>query len=235
MPLSDTFFAKVSGYVQNSDGYAKNTVTGERQNANDGWGVRLGLRGELSENATWTGSYIHTFADGANIANFDCNPANPAQCDGRFVSTGFRRDANFGGRITGKKNDFGHFVKTSMDFISSNLKLGNDDLSVSFITGYVYTTQDYALDFSDGRALPSINVPITPVQSFVRGGSTVANKGKFSQFSQEIKVNASLGDGLIDLVGGAYYFKEQLQRLRRSVHCQQRSFAAASRQYPCSC
>ncbi len=208
VPLSDTFFAKVSGYVQNSDGYAKNTVTGERQNANDGWGVRLGLRGELSENATWTGSYIHTFADGANIANFDCNPANPAQCDGRFVSTGFRRDANFGGRITGKKNDFGHFVKTSMDFISSNLKLGNDDLSVSFITGYVYTTQDYALDFSDGRALPSINVPITPVQSFVRGGFTVANEGEFSQFSQEIKVNASLGDGLIDLVGGAYYFEE---------------------------
>ena len=208
MPLSDSFAVKVSGYVQDSDGYAQNTVTGERQNQNDGWGVRLGLRGELSANATWTGSYIHTFADGANIANFDCNPANPTQCDGRFVTTGFRREGNFGGRITGKKNDFGHFVKTTMDFISSNLKLGNDDLSVNLITGYVYTTQDFALDFSDGRALPSINTPNTPVQSFVRGGFTVANEGEFSQFSQEIKVNARLGDGLIDLVGGAYYFEE---------------------------
>ncbi len=208
IPLSDSFAIKVSGYVQDSDGYAKNTVTGERQNQNDGWGVRLGLRADLSENATWTGSYIHTFADGANIANFDCNPANPAQCDGRFVTTGFRRDGNFGGRIAGKKNDFGHFVKTSMDFVSSNLKLGNDDLSVSLITGYVYTTQDYALDFSDGRALPSINVPNAPVQSFVRGGFTVANEGEFSQFSQEIKVNATVGDGLVDLVGGVYYFEE---------------------------
>ena len=208
VPINDRLAVKVSAYVQDSDGYAKNTVTGERQNQNDGWGVRLGVKGDLSENATWVGSYIHTFADGANIANFDCNPANPTQCDGRFVTTGFRREGNFGGRITGKKNDFGHFVKTTMDFISSNLKLGNDDLSVNLITGYVYTTQDFALDFSDGRALPSINTPNTPVQSFVRGGFTVANEGEFSQFSQEIKVNARLGDGLIDLVGGAYYFEE---------------------------
>ena len=208
VPITDTLAVKVSGYVQDSDGYAKNTVTGERQNQNDGWGVRLGFKGDLSENASWTGSYIHTFADGANIANFDCNPAAPTQCDGRYVTTGFRRDGNFGGRLSGKKDNFGHFVKTTMDFISSNLKLGNDDFSVNLITGYVYTTQDYALDFSDGRSLPSINVPITPVLGLTRGGFVVANEGEFSQFSQEIKVNASIGDGLLDVVGGLYYFEE---------------------------
>jgi iron complex outermembrane receptor protein len=208
VPINDRLAVKVSAYVQDSDGYAKNTVTGERQNQNDGWGVRLGVKGDLSENATWVGSYIHTFADGANIANFDCNPAAPAQCDGRYVTTGLRRDGNFGGRLSGKKDNFGHFVKTTMDFISSNLKLGNDDLSVSFITGYVYTTQDYALDFSDGRSLPSINVPITPVQALTRGGFVVANEGEFSQFSQEIKVNASIANGLLDVVGGVYYFEE---------------------------
>ena len=208
VPINDRLAVKISGYVQDSDGYAKNTITGERQNQNDGWGVRLGVKGDLSENATWTGSYIHTFADGANIANFDCNPAVPTQCDGRYVSTGFRRDGNFGGRLSGKKDNFGHFVKTTMDFISSNLKLGNDDLSVSLITGYVYTTQDYALDFSDGRSLPSINVPITPVLGLTRGGFVVANEGEFSQFSQEIKVNASIANGLLDVVGGLYYFEE---------------------------
>ncbi len=208
VPLSDRFAAKISGYVQNSDGYARNTLTGERQNQNDGWGVRLGLRGEISEKAVWTGSYIHTFADGANIANFDCNPANPTQCDGRFVSTGFRRASNFGGKLTGKKDGFGHFVKTTMDFLSSNLKLGDENLSVNFITGYVNTTQDYALDFADGRSLPSINTPITPARGYALGGFTVANEGEFKQFSQEIKVNASLADGLVNLVGGVYYFNE---------------------------
>ena len=48
IPLSDSFAVKVSGYVQDSDGYAKNTVTGERQNQNDAWGVRPWLRADLS-------------------------------------------------------------------------------------------------------------------------------------------------------------------------------------------
>ena len=208
VPLADTLAVKVSGYIQDSDGYAKNTVTGERQNQNDGWGVRLGVLGQLSDTVTWKASYIHTLADGANLANFDCNPANPDQCNGRFVTTGFRRDDNLGGLVSGKKDGFGHFVKTSMDFISSNLRIGDEDLNVSLITGYVYTTQDYALDFSDGRALPSLNTPIAPVQSLARGGFTIANEGEYSQFSQEIKVNASIADGLLDVVGGVYYFEE---------------------------
>lgn len=208
LALNDRWAAKVSGYVQNSDGYARNTVTNERQNQNDGWGVRLGLRGELAENATWIGSYIHTFADGANIANFDCNPANPSQCDGRFASTGFLRNSNFGGKLKGEKDGYGHFVKTTMDFVSSNLKLGGESLSVNFITGYVFTTQDYALDFADGRSLPSINNPLPASQGFPLGGFTVANEGEFKQFSQEIKVNASIADGLLNVVGGLYYFKE---------------------------
>ena len=208
IPLSDRFATKVSAYYQESDGYAKNTTTGERQNNDDGWGVRLGLHGDLSDTAVWKGSYIHTYADGANIANFDCDPADPSNCAGRFVTTGFRKNGDFDGLLTGKKDGFGQGVRTTMDFISSNLKIGTDDLSVSLITGYVYTTQDFALDFADGRGLPSLNTPITPVLGYTYGGFTVANEGEFSQFSQEIKVNATVADGLLDLVGGVYYFEE---------------------------
>ncbi|WP_417819111.1 TonB-dependent receptor [Tritonibacter scottomollicae] len=208
IPLADSFAVKVSGYYQNDKGYAFNTTTGERANENDGWGVRLGLRGELSENARWTGSYIHTLSEGANILNFDCDPANTVNCDGRFVTTGHRSNSNFGGRFTGKKDDFGYGNKTSMDFLSSNLELGGDNFTVNFITGYVYTTQDYALDFADGRGLPSISNPVPPVLGYTLGGFTIANEGEFSQFSQEVKFNASLGDGLVDLVGGVYYFEE---------------------------
>ena len=208
IPLADSFAVKVSGYYQNDKGYAFNTTTGERANENDGWGVRLGLRGELSENARWTGSYIHTLSEGANILNFDCDPANTANCDGRFVTTGHRRNSNFGGRFTGKKDSFGYGNKTSMDFLASNLELGSDNFTVNIITGYVYTTQDYALDFADGRGLPSISNPVPPVLGYTLGGFTIANEGEFSQFSQEVKFNASLGDGLVDLVGGVYYFEE---------------------------
>lgn len=208
LPLADSFAIKVSGYWQDDDGFAKNTTTGERLNESDGWGVRLGLRGELSDNARWTGSYMHTESQAGNILNFDCDPRAPANCDGRFATTGYPKDGTFAGRLTGDKDDFGQGIDTRLDFISSNLQLGVGDFTVNFITGYVYTTQDYALDFADGRALPSLSLPRPPVIGFPFGGFVIANEGEFSQFSQEIKFTGSLADGLVDLVGGFYYFEE---------------------------
>jgi len=213
VPLNDVFAAKVSGYWQDDKGYAQNTTTGERTNENDGWGARLGLLGEISDDVRWTGSYMHTVSDGANILNFDCDPGDPSNCDGRFVTTGYTKDGNFDGptgpRFTGKKNDFGLGAKTIMDFASSNFQFGSDDFIVNVITGYVYTTQDYALDFADGRGLPGLNTPVPPVQRYTSGGFTITNEGEFEQFSQEVKLNASFGDGLVDLVAGAYYFEEK--------------------------
>lgn len=209
IPIADSFAIKVSGYYQNDNGYAQNSFNGERVNENDGWGVRIGFRGELSENARWTGSYMRINTEGANILNFDCDPANPANCGGRFVTTGYSENGTFGDRFTGKKDDFGLGNKTEMDFVSSNLEFGTgEDITVNVITGYVYTTQDYALDFADGRGLPSIGTPVPPIANYTLGGFTIANEGEFSQFTQEIKVNANLGDGLVNLVGGVFYFEE---------------------------
>ncbi len=214
IPLADTFAIKISGYFQDDDGYAINNLTGERTNENDGWGVRLGLRGELSETARWTGSYIKTFADSANVLNFDCDPTNPSNCDGRFVSTGLTEGGNFispvfGPLLTGDKGNFGLGNEATMDFISSNFEFElGDDWSVNIITGFVDIGQDFALDFADGRALPSIANPRPAVTGFTFGGFTIANEGEHTQFTQEIKFNGSIADGLIDLVGGVYYFRE---------------------------
>jgi len=209
LPLADTFAVKVSGYVQQDDGYAQNTTNGERFNQSDGWGGRIGLTGQLSDSVRWTGSYIHTESKAGNILNFDCDPANPTNCDGRFITTGYGENSTFGGLFTGEKNDYGLGVDTSMDFIASDFEIGlGDNWSVNLITGYVYTTQDYALDFADGRGLPSISGPTPPVIGYTFGGFTIANEGEFSQLSQEIKFNGSLGDGLLDIVGGVYYFEE---------------------------
>ena len=208
IPLADSFAIKVSGYFQNDDGYTRNTTTGERVNQNDGWGVRLGLRGELSDSARWTGSYMRTSADSGNILNFDCDPANPANCAGRFATTGLTRGGNFAGLLTGPKNNFGLGNEVDMDFVSSNLELGAGDFTVNLITGFVNLRQNFALDFADGRGLPSTSSPIPPVLGYTFGGFTIANQGEHTQFTQEIKFNGSLADGLVDLVGGVYYFYE---------------------------
>lgn len=214
IPLADTLAIKVSGYFQDDEGYAINTTTGERTNENDGWGVRLGIRGELSDTVRWKGSYIHTFADSGNLLNFDCDPANPTNCDGRFVTTGLTRDGNFvsgafGPLLTGEKANFGLGNEATMDFVSSNLEIElSDNWTVNLITGFVDIGQDFALDFADGRGLPSVANPVPAVTGFTFGGFTISNQGEHTQFTQEVKFTGSIADGLVDLVGGVFYFHE---------------------------
>ncbi len=210
LPVSPSWAVKVSGYWQDDNGYAKNTVTGERTNQSDGWGLRLGVRGEISDNVKWTGSYTHTFADAANLLNFDCNPAAPANCDGRFVTTGLRKVNDFVGRFTGAKDDYGLGNTARMDLFSSNLEFGlGENATLNLITGYVDMRQKFALDFADGRSLPSLNAPVPAQQNYTLGGFTITNDGKHTQFTQELKLSASLGDGLADIVGGVFYINEK--------------------------
>jgi iron complex outermembrane recepter protein len=217
IPLSDSFSAKVSGYYQNDRGYVRNVTTGERLNDDDGWGVRLGLRGELSDGVTWTGSYTHTVSEAENTLNFDCNPANPANptdCDGRFATTGLREGLNQATSpyaplsIRGRKANYGLGNRTTSDLITSNLTFDvGANAELSLITGFVSLTQEFGIDFFDGRGGPS-STPFPPVRGFARGGFTIVNDGQHEQFTQEIKLNGELGDGLVSYVVGAYYFRE---------------------------
>ncbi|MFW5633351.1 MAG: TonB-dependent receptor, partial [Erythrobacter sp.] len=214
IPLADSFAVKISGYWQDDDGWAINNLTGERTNENDGWGVRLGMRGELSDSVRWTGSYIHTVSEAVNLLNFDCDPTNPTNCDGRFTATGLTKDGNFispafGPLVSGEKANFGLGNEATMDFISSNLEIDiNDDWTVNFITGFVDIGQQFALDFADGRSLPNAANPVPPVVGWTYGGFDIINDGDHTQFTQEVKFTGSIADGLLDVVGGVFYFYE---------------------------
>lgn len=213
LPVADSFQVKVSGYWQNDDGYTINNITRERLNDDDGWGVRLGLHGDLSSRARWNASYAYIQADGENILNFDCDPANPANCNGRFSSTGLSSvpgAANFAGLgITGRKAGYGLGNRTGTNLVTSNLAIDlARDTTVSFITGFVNQSQQYALDFFDGRSGPTVANPLPAVRGFARGAFTILNDGKVDQFSQEIKLNGKLGADLIEYVAGFYYLRE---------------------------
>jgi iron complex outermembrane recepter protein len=217
IPLAPTFAIKVSGYFQDDRGYAKNVTTGEQLNDDDGWGVRLGLRGELSDWARWNASYMHIVSRGENILNFDCNPANPSDCKGRFITTGLSEEPPAAGgspyaplAITGRKANYTLGQDAKTDIFTSNLQFDlNEDTTLSLITGYVHLVQQFGLDFFDGRAGPSVANPFPPVRGFARGGFVILNDGEHRQFSQEVKLNGSLGDGFVDYVAGIYYINEQ--------------------------
>lgn len=215
IPLNDDFAVKLSGYWQDDDGYAKNVTTGQRLNDDDGWGVRLGMRGEIAPGAKWTGSYAHIVANGENILNFECNPANPSDCDGRFVTTGLRAGKTaatspYLAAVSGRKANFLMGNRTDTDLVTSDFEFDlTDNLSVNLITGYVYQGQQYALDFFDGRTGPTLANPEPPVLGLPHGAFVITNDGRHKQFSQEIKFNGSLVDGLVDYVAGAFYLVER--------------------------
>ena len=215
LPLAPGFAIKVSGYFQSDRGYATNVTTGERVNDDDGYGIRLGIRGDLAPNVRWNAAYTRINASGENTLNFDCNPVTPTQCDGRFVTTGLREGNNVTPSpyaplvIAGRKANFGNGNRADTDLINSTLEWDvADKTTLAFITGYVNLKQRFSIDFFDGRAGPNALIPVPIVRGFTRGGFAIQNDGSHEQFTQEIKLNGVLGDGLVDYVVGAYYINE---------------------------
>ncbi len=225
VPVAPTFGIKVSGYWQDDNGYVKNVTTGQRMNDDDGWGVRLGIRGELSPSVRWNASFAHIEANGENILNFDCNPLNGTDCSGRFATTGLLNGTTLSPspfaslNITGRKANYGQGNRASSNVVTSTLEFDiGDKTTLALITGYIHLNQQFALDFFDGRGGPSLAVPapfpqgtlpVVPVRGFARGGFSILNDGVHEQFTQEVKLNGGLGDGLIDYVVGAYYYNER--------------------------
>jgi len=216
LPITDTFRTKVSAYKLDGGDYAKNTTTGQRANGNSGWGARLGTVWEIAPNVKWTGSYTHLFVDSEYLPNFKCDPNNPSDCDGRFVSTGLilggtaktEQYPDYG--VTGRKARFMGGARSDSDLITSNLAIDlNSDTTLNLITGYSRLNQRFALDYTDGRNSASLNTPSTVPQGYSPGGFALLNDATTKQFSQEAKVSGNLGDGLFDYVTGLYYMNEK--------------------------
>jgi iron complex outermembrane recepter protein len=216
LPIADMLKVKISGFLQNDDGYVKNVTTGQRINDDDGGGLRLGIKIDDGGSVKWRGSVAYIESNAENILNFECNPANAADCGGRFVTTGFvsartRPTSPFAPlAISGRKANFGQGNRTQNTITTSNLEFGlGENAKLNLITGFVNLKQQFALDFFDGRGGPNINVPNPAVRGFSRGGFTITNDGVHKQFTQEIKLGGSLADDKLQYVGGFFYIKER--------------------------
>lgn len=213
LPLAERLQVKLSGYWNDDRGYAINTTTGERTNDNDMLGLRGAAQLKLTDRLKWNLSASWMETDGENLLNFDCDPRNPTNCAGRFLTIGMRKDGPPGGRyaqtITGRKAGFGLGNEVDMLLIASNLEWVGDNHRLSVITGGIDLQQDFGLDFADGRALPNAALPFPPVRGFPNGGFAILNDGRHRQFSQEVKLDGRLFGGFLDYVAGLYLFQER--------------------------
>ena len=232
LPLGPNWSTKLTGYYNTDRGYVRNITTGERLNGQQTFGARLASDARISDNLTWTVAGLYTQTTAANVLNFDCNPAAPAECDGRFASTGLRRDNNGSNQVAplilaNGKGNLPLGAETRFGLVSSNLSLDIGSATLSAITGFVRTEQDFLVDFFDGRGAPALNfgtdasgrptrfntgtnVNLFPVVRGSRtGGFNIANVAVTNQFSQEIKLNGVLFDDRVTYVVGAFYFNER--------------------------
>jgi iron complex outermembrane receptor protein len=212
LPVNEKFAFKFSGYWDNDDGYVENTTTGETLNDSDMWGFRGALRFNATERLMWNLSGTFMQNNGDNLLNFLCDPRNPADCSGRFSTTGMRTSGpppgGYSVPISGEKATYGLGQETSQIIVASNIQWGGEAATLNLITGYVQVGQDYALDFADGRGLPNAQVPVPTVYGFTNGGFSIFQTAKYKQWSQEAKVTGTLFDGRLQYVGGLYFFSE---------------------------
>lgn len=162
LPVSDRVLTKFSAFYNDDNGYAQNVTTGETVNEIRNYGARAAVRLQPTEDTTWDLWGVYLFNGGSNLVNFECNPVDPTDCDGRFVTTGLVKDNDgnsllTGATVAGPKADFGLGNETETYVASSNLSVPlSDELMLQSITAYVRTEQQYLLDFFDGRRAPSL-------------------------------------------------------------------------------
>ena len=230
IPYSEGIQVKLSGYYSDSDGYVKNVTTGEKLNEDDASGLRGALRLNITDNITWDMSVARMVSEQANILNFECNPANPSDCNGRFSTTGLRKNfpenqSQFvgllsGGRpatISGEKANYALGNKTAMTLVTSNFQIAGENHTLNVITGWVDLSQKFNLDFADGRGLPGFSTTtgvlnaIPAVRGLPQGGFNITNDGTHEQFTQEVKLTGKLFDSFIEYVAGGYLLDEDNQ------------------------
>ncbi len=235
-PISDKFLTKLGAYYTDDKGYVKNYATGDRLNDAGSYGVRGAVRGLFSDTLTWDGSLAYLHSEGVAILNDTCdtlNPGVPANCEGRWVFTGLKKGATGypnllvggAGSATGtlssnllsvpaQTNNTGAWLATS------NLAFETGVGTINFITGYVKTDLNLAIDFQSGRNArspantgPAVPFTLGPVGSTtghpLGSGFTLIRDYVTKQFTQEVKATGKLMDDKLDYVAGVYYFDEK--------------------------
>ena len=199
---------KVSAYVSDDDGTARNRVTGEKLNDEDRAGVRLAAALRPTDRLGWTIAAAYTQDKGENILAFTCNPLDPSACGGRSATTGMVKARIRGGGpqyglpVTGEKADQVLGRVQASTLVTSRLAWATEPLEIALISGFLDSTDRSGLDFADGRGLPVPALPDPPVRGFVNGGQARLTDASARQMSQELRLAGKLLGGALDWSAG---------------------------------
>jgi len=192
LPIQDNLLLKLSAYAIDDDGFVENRTTGEDGiNYEKNMGVRAALRW-LGETATWDAAVAYVDNEHSNLLNLH----DPEE-DERYTLTGLRSDEPppWPTPIHGAKagRPLGNWVNSLS--LYSNIEVDTAFGLLNIITGQRFLDHDFTLDFLN-LARPY-------------GGFTIANASEHDQFTQEVKLTGSTGNGLLDYVAGVFFIQEE--------------------------
>jgi iron complex outermembrane recepter protein len=194
---------KVSAYVSDDDGVARNQITDEKVNDRDRAGIRLAARLAATDRLSWRLSVAYVEDKGEAIASFVCSPVDPADCNGRSLTTGLTKARRLGGgpqfdvAVSGEKagQRLGSLVATTL--VTSAIAWRGETHMLEFVTGWWDSGEQSGLDFADGRGLGN-----GPVRGFANGGYTLLTDTSEQQTSQEVRLTGRVLDGALTYVVG---------------------------------
>lgn len=213
-------FATVSANYQHSNGYMKNTVTGETLGGIDTQSFRLGLLAKLGDNTTWYVSTQYDMDKGEDAGNRNVSttarllvpglnyvvlPGASLTCTNAFSSALCANGTVPNNRryttqaLPGEDRDSHAFS------ISSNLDVDTGPVNLTLVSGYRHFREKAFSDI-DGTQLSIIDSRYD---------------GNYRSFTQEFRVASSDGggldmDGRLNWLVGSYYFNYDYDRFNRS-------------------
>ncbi len=191
-PFSDKVLTKLSLFRVKDDGYSTQVSTGAKFNSQDSWGMRGAVRLLPSESVTVDLSAEYIDDQNTNFLNV-VGPGGD-----RIVNNRIRQNALVG-LVTGAKGGFPIDNQAQTTSLASNIAWDLGSATLSSITGYRVTNQEYIVD--SGGELPRV--------SSAFGFNPLINDGEHKQWSQEFKLDGTAMDGRLTYVGGLFYLKEE--------------------------
>ena len=166
--------------------------------------MRGAIRWLITDDITWDIAADFTDSDHPNIANFKSGSR-------RISNTGLSQNSpipvspiTMAPYLANAKGGFKFQNETEAWSVTSNFTWDTSIGTLEFITGYRDLSQDFLMDFFDGNAAGRAAFGQAPPPW---GGFTIGNEGTHEQFTQEIKLNWTLGEKL-SAVSGIYYIDE---------------------------
>jgi iron complex outermembrane receptor protein len=201
IPLSDDLQIRLAGRSYAHNGYTRSVTTGIGFDDADNWSLRLGVKARIGDRITNT-LFVNNFSateNGTALKLFNARPnlsgftlGVPALAEfAASQSEGFHTVRTAFGADTSRIRTFGVENTTIFEL--------NDELSIKNIFGYRHVSSDVPFDF-DGTT-----------QAMYQGRVTL--KGR--QYSDELQLVGKIGD--LDLIGGAYVFKENGQEIQNTL------------------